>query len=72
METRAYPDRLVRWTPSSVRRHPFEMRGSYLALAHAARQVLPAALVNRLFPGQSGTLGREPSLTDWDAEYGAQ
>jgi len=72
METRAYPDRLVRWTPGSVRRHPFEMRGSYLALAQAARRVLPAALVNRLLPGESGTLGREPSLTDWDAEYGAQ
>lgn len=72
METRAYPDRLVRWTPGTLRRHPFEMRGSYLALALAARRVLPAALVNRLLPGESGTLGREPALTDWDAEYGAQ
>ena len=72
METRAYPDRMVRWTPGTLRRHPFEMRGSYLALALAARRVLPAALVNRLLPGESGTLGREPALTDWDAEYGAQ
>lgn len=72
METRAYPDRLVRWTPDTLRRHPFEMRGSYLALAHAARRVLPAALVNRLLPGEAGTMGREPGLTDWDAEYGAQ
>ncbi len=72
METRAYPDRLVRWTPGTLRRHPFEMRGSYLALALAARRVLPAALVNRLLPGEPGTLGREPELTDWDAEYGAQ
>ena len=72
METRAYPDRLVRWNRSTLRRHPFEMRGSCLALAHAARRVLPAALVNRLLPGESGTLGREPALTDWDAEYGAQ
>jgi LmbE family N-acetylglucosaminyl deacetylase len=72
METRAYCDRLVRWTPATLRRHPFEMRGSYLALALAARRVLPAALVRRLLPGESGTLGREPELTDWDAEYGAQ
>jgi len=72
METRAYPDRLVRWTPGTLRRRPFEIRGSYLSLALAARRVLPAALVNRLLPGESGTLGREPGLTDWDAEYGAQ
>jgi LmbE family N-acetylglucosaminyl deacetylase len=72
METRAYPDRLVRWTPSAVRRRPFEVRGSYLALALAARRVLPAKLVNRLLPGEPGTIGREPALTDWDAEYGAQ
>jgi LmbE family N-acetylglucosaminyl deacetylase len=72
METRAYPDRLVRWTRSTVRRRPFEMRGSYLALALAARRVLPARLVDRLLPGEPGTIGREPALTDWDAEYGAQ
>ena len=72
METRAYPDRLVCWDRSALRRHPFELRGSYLALALAARRVLPAALVNRLLPGESGTLGREPALTDWDAEFGGQ
>jgi LmbE family N-acetylglucosaminyl deacetylase len=72
MATRAYPDRLVRWNPSALRRHPFEVRGSYLALALAARRVLPAKLVNRLLPGEPGTIGREPMLTDWDAEYGAQ
>lgn len=72
METRAYPDRLVRWTYSNVRRHPFEMRGSYLALALTARRVLPARLVDHLLPGEPGTIGREPALTDWDAEYGAQ
>ena len=72
METRAYPDRLVRWTPNALRRHPFEMHGSYLALALAARRVLPAKLVNRLLPGEPGTIGREPMLTDWEAEYGAQ
>ncbi len=71
METRAYPDRLVRWNRGTLRRHPFEMRGSYLALAHAARRVLPTRLVNRLLPGEPGTIGREPALTDWDAEYGA-
>ncbi len=72
VETRAYPDRLVRWTPRTVRRRPFEMRGSYLALALAARRRLPAVLANRLLPGEPGTIGREPGLTDWDAEYGGQ
>lgn len=71
METRAYPDRLVRWNRGTLRRHPFELGGSYLALAHAARRVLPPTLVNRLLPGEPGTIGREPALTDWDAEYGA-
>jgi LmbE family N-acetylglucosaminyl deacetylase len=71
IETRAYPDRLVRWTSSTLRRHPFEMRGSYLALALTVRRVLPTRLVNRLLPGEPGTIGREPALTDWNAEYGA-
>jgi LmbE family N-acetylglucosaminyl deacetylase len=72
METRAYPDRLVRWNRDTLRRHPFKLGSSYLALAHAARRVLPMTLVNRLLPGEPGTIGREPALTDWDAEYGAQ
>ncbi|MBS0526614.1 MAG: PIG-L family deacetylase [Proteobacteria bacterium] len=72
VETRAYPDRLVRWNRNTLRRHPFDIRGSYLALALAARRALPAALANRLLPGEPGTIGREPALTDWDAEYGAQ
>jgi LmbE family N-acetylglucosaminyl deacetylase len=72
VETRAYPDRLVRWDRSAVRRHPFDRRGSYLALTHAARRLLPGSLVNRLLPGEPGTLGREPAITDWDAEFGAQ
>lgn len=71
METRSYPDRLVRWTPG-VRRHPFELRGSFLAFALAARRVLPAALVDRLLPVERGTIGREPALTDWEAEIGSR
>ena len=63
--------RAPRSWPLTLRRHPFEMRGSYLALAHTARRVLPPTLVNRLLPGEPGTIGREPALTDWDAEYGA-
>lgn len=67
METRSYPDRLVRWTPG-VRRRPFELSGSFLAFALAARRLLPAALVDRLLPVEPGTIGREPAITDWDAE----
>jgi LmbE family N-acetylglucosaminyl deacetylase len=66
--TRAYPDRLVRWQPSAIRRFPFERAGSYLAVAQAALRVMPQALVDRLLPGPRGTLGREPRLTDWDDE----
>lgn len=71
MATRAYPDRLVRWDRTRVRRHPFPLRGSFLGFVFAARQRLPAALVNRLFPVQLGTLGRDGSLTDWEEESGA-
>jgi len=71
METRAYPDRLVRWTPG-MRRHPFELSGSFLAFVLAARRVLPAAIVDRLLPVEHGTIGREPALTDWEAEIGGR
>jgi LmbE family N-acetylglucosaminyl deacetylase len=71
METRSYPDRLVRWTPG-VRRHPFELSGSFLAFVLAARRILPAALVDRLLPVEQGTIGREPALTDWEAEIGGR
>ena len=71
METRSYPDRLVRRAPG-VRRHPFERRGSFLAFALAARRILPAALVDRLLPVEHGTIGREPALTDWEAEIGGR
>lgn len=72
METRAYHDRLVRWTPGPPRRHPFELSGSFLAFALAARRILPPALVDRLLPVEHGTIGREPALTDWDAEIGGR
>jgi LmbE family N-acetylglucosaminyl deacetylase len=71
METRSYPDRLVRWSPG-VRRHPFELRGSFLAFALAARRILPTVLVDRLLPVERGTIGREPALTDWEAEIGGR
>jgi LmbE family N-acetylglucosaminyl deacetylase len=70
IETRSYPDRLVRWTADAARRHPFEISGSYLALALAARRVLPREIVERLLPSEPGTIGREPALTDWHAEIG--
>jgi len=69
IETRAYPDRLVRWVPG-WRRHPFEARGSYLAFALRARRFLPTALASHLLQGELGTIGREPEITDWQAETG--
>jgi len=65
--TRGYPDRLVRW--NAGRRRPFDFAGSYLQLVLAARQWLPAGLVDRLLPGQLGTIGREGTLTDWRDEW---
>jgi hypothetical protein len=61
----------VRWD-RTPRRHPFELRGSYLGFALAARQVVPAALVDRLLAVPLGTIGREGTLTDWNEESGAQ
>ena len=66
--TRAYPDRLVRWDRSRQRRSPFDFASSYLRFVLAARRVLPAAIVDRVFPGQLGTIGREGTITDWRAE----
>jgi LmbE family N-acetylglucosaminyl deacetylase len=70
METRSYPDRLVRWSPAVRRRHPFALGGSYLAFVLSVRRVLPPRVVDRLLPVEHGTIGREPDLTDWQAEIG--
>ncbi|HEY6981130.1 PIG-L deacetylase family protein [Reyranella sp.] len=77
MATRAYPDRFARWDRTRCRARPFPLRGSYLGFVLAARRLLPAGVVDRLFPVQLGTIGREGELTDWrkelppDAELGA-
>ncbi|MBS0520748.1 MAG: PIG-L family deacetylase [Proteobacteria bacterium] len=68
METRSYPDRLVRWDAGRRRRHPFAFRHSYPAFAQAARKILPAKIVDRLLPGERGTIGRGGTVTDWEAE----
>ncbi|MBS0224373.1 MAG: PIG-L family deacetylase [Proteobacteria bacterium] len=70
MATRAYPDRLVRWDRTHLRRHPFPLQGSYLGVVLALRRHLPTGLVDRLLPVQLGTVGREEGLTDRDAELG--
>lgn len=70
METRSYPDRLVRWDQSRIRRYPFAFRHSYPAFAVAAQKVLPSALVDRILPGQRGTIGREGDVTDRNVEFG--
>jgi LmbE family N-acetylglucosaminyl deacetylase len=67
--TRSYPDRLVRWHANSQRSTPFEFDRSYLRFVLAARRVLPAKTVDRLFPVQLGTIGRPNSITDWRKEW---
>jgi LmbE family N-acetylglucosaminyl deacetylase len=70
--TRSYPDRLVRWYPGGQRRRPFDVDRSYLGFVLAARRVLPAGLVDRLLPGQLGTIGRENAVTDWHDEWSVE
>ncbi len=69
VETRSYPDRLVRWDQSRRRRRPFDPNGSYMGFVIALRRFLPAALVDRLLPGQVGTIGRGHNVTDWAEEW---
>lgn len=67
--TRSYPDRLVLLDRHADRRVPFDFRWSYLRFVLAARRLLPERLVDRLFPVQLGTIGRESALTDWSEEW---
>ena len=67
--TRGYPDRLVTWQREPERRTAFDLKGSYLGFVLAARERLPAALIDRLFPVQRGTVGREGRLADWQEEW---
>jgi LmbE family N-acetylglucosaminyl deacetylase len=67
--TRAYPDRLVRMKFDRDWRQPFDFAHSYLRLALTARQLLPRAIAAGLFPGATGTIGRDGALTDWQREW---
>jgi LmbE family N-acetylglucosaminyl deacetylase len=69
VETRSYPDRLVRWRANAQRTTPFDFEHSYLRFVAAARRVLPARMVDRLFPIQLGTIGRPGAVTDWREEW---
>jgi hypothetical protein len=44
-------------------------RFSYLRLSLAARRFMPAPIASRLFGMQSGAVGREDEVTDWDREW---
>lgn len=65
----AYANRLARWDPSRRRRHPYDFRLSYLRLSLMARRFMPARIASRLFGIQSGAIGREDDVTDWDREW---
>ncbi len=67
--TRAYPDRLVRRELGPSKRHPFNVKWSYLNVALGVRRFLPDRLVDRLLPVQRGTIGRENGITDWHREW---
>jgi LmbE family N-acetylglucosaminyl deacetylase len=68
--TAAYPDRIVEWRPRPYRARPFEPKGSYLNFVLVLERWLPSRLVRLVFPGQRGTFGREPDITDLDQELG--
>ncbi|MEI6200354.1 MAG: PIG-L family deacetylase [Enhydrobacter sp.] len=70
--TRAYPDRLVRMRFDRDWRQPFNFACSYLRLSLASRRVLPHALAAGLFPGATGTIGRDGTITDWQQEWSPQ
>ena len=67
--TRAYPDRLVRMKLDRDWHQPFDFARSYLRLSLAARRVLPRTIAAGLFPGATGTIGRDGELTDWRREW---
>ena len=69
VETRSYPDRLVALSSDVEHGAPFDFRWSYLRFVLWARQLLPPRLVDRLFPVQLGTIGREHGLTSWPDEW---
>lgn len=69
--TRCYPDRLVRMNFDRSWDQPFDFAHSYLRLALAAHRVLPRRIARALFPGASGTIGRDGALTDWRREWPA-
>ncbi len=70
--TRCYPDRLVRMNFDRRWEQPFDFAHSYLRLALAARRVLPPSIARGLFPGATGTIGRDGALTDWRQEWPAR
>jgi LmbE family N-acetylglucosaminyl deacetylase len=66
----AYPDRIVEWRPRPYRARPFRVERSYLRFVLALERVLPRRFVALILPGQRGTIGREPDITDLDQELG--
>jgi LmbE family N-acetylglucosaminyl deacetylase len=69
VETYRYPDRIVRWEATCLRRHPYDFGRSLLRLKLAARRVMPAGLADRLFAVRDGAVGREGAVTDWHEEW---
>lgn len=67
--TRSYADRLVVFDKLVDRKMPFDFRSSYLRFVLALRPLLSPRIVDRLFPVQLGTIGREPRLTNWLEEW---
>jgi LmbE family N-acetylglucosaminyl deacetylase len=70
--TRCYPDRLVRMNFDRSWTQPFDFKYSYLRLALAVHRVLPRWIARGLFPGATGTIGRDGALTDWRREWSAR
>lgn len=70
METRSYPDRLVRVEADSRQSgRPFDPDNAYARLARELRRLLPPRLAERILPVPAGTIGRGDEVTVWSKEW---
>jgi LmbE family N-acetylglucosaminyl deacetylase len=65
-----HPDRFHLWQPRPYRARPFDVEHWLFVLIQKFNNASAARLARKLIPNQSGTIGREPHVTDLDLEFG--
>jgi LmbE family N-acetylglucosaminyl deacetylase len=63
-------DRFVIWHPRPYRARPFDVGHWLFVLIQDFTNSSAAGLARKLIPNQSGTIGRQPYVTDLDLEFG--